>query len=150
MAGCLLALLYRQFPYKIAGQWLFVALAGFIACPFLSNTPVAIFLTCFVLCATGILYATSQPLRPLVYVGNASYSIYLTHLTVIAMATSLIKQPFFLLPLFFISVLAGLLFYRYAESPVLRMLNKRPGLAQSVNKDRPEEGPLARRKIVPS
>ncbi|CAN5604919.1 acyltransferase [soil metagenome] len=126
IAGCFVALVYQRVPYKTNRALLLLALVIFVLCPFISTATISIFITCFILCFICVLYTTERPSQFLVTLGNASYSIYLTHLTIIAVGTSVIKQSWIMAPLFLVCVVAGLLFYQYIESPILRRLNKRP------------------------
>jgi exopolysaccharide production protein ExoZ len=139
IAGCFIALFYHKLPYKTNNKLLLVALAGFVLCPFLLNMEISILITCFILCVVAVLYETNQQSHTLVYLGNASYSIYLTHLTLLAILTNFIKQPFMIVPVFFLCVGGGLLFYRYIESPVLKTLNQHLWRHSLPDKNRPEK-----------
>ncbi len=126
IAGCFIALFYQRIPYKTNGALLLLALVAFIICPFFSTATISIFTTCFILCGVCVLYAPERQIRGLIELGNASYSIYLTHLTIVAVVTSFVKQAWIMVPLFLICVVAGLLFYRFIEQPTLRFLSKYP------------------------
>ncbi len=126
IAGCFIALFYQRIPYKTNGVLLLLALVGFIVCPFVSTATISILTTCFILCGVCVLYEPARQIRLLIELGNASYSIYLTHLTIVAVVTSFVKQPWIMAPLFVICVAAGLLFYRYIERPTLKLLSKYP------------------------
>ena len=126
IAGCFIALFYQKIPYKTNGVLLLVALVVFILCPFFSTATISIFTTCFILCGVCVLYEPVHQFRFLIELGNASYSIYLTHLTIIAVVTTFVKQPWIITALFLICSVAGLLFYRYIERPTLKFLSKYP------------------------
>ncbi|MCX6043980.1 MAG: acyltransferase [Chloroflexi bacterium] len=124
IAGCFIALFYQRIPYKTNGAFLLFSLVIFILCPFFSTATISIFATCFILCLVCVLYEPARQFQFLIELGNASYSIYLTHLTIVAIVTSFIKQPWIMAPLFLICIVAGLLFYRYIERPTLQRLHK--------------------------
>lgn len=80
----LIALFYQKIPYKTNGV-LLLTLVVFILCPFFSTATISIFTTCFILCTVCVLYEPVQQFRFLIELGNASYSIYLTHLTIVGL-----------------------------------------------------------------
>ena len=78
--------------------------------------------------------------KPLSYLGDASYSIYLAHLFIIAAAgifykhTGLLKDPIlFNVSTLIASVLFSVLFYEFVEKTITRKLTARKHVAPSVS-----------------
>lgn len=116
LAGCTLALIYPYTQRRLSLAYFVAALLLFLAVPFFYNTFWAIFGASLLLCTVATLYQPVQPYHYWLILGDASYALYLTHLTIIAIVTSVIQTPWVMAPLFVLCVLIGLGFYYWVES----------------------------------
>lgn len=116
LAGCTLALIYPHIQRRLPLAYLLAALLLFVTAPFIDNGFWAIFPTSILLCIVAMLYQPRQPYRYWLVLGDASYSIYLTHLTIIAIVTRVVKSPWVIAPLFVLCLVCGLCFYYWVES----------------------------------
>jgi exopolysaccharide production protein ExoZ len=147
--GCFLAYLYKRYPY-VKGWYLFLivgavgylvnwniyytarlkddtAFISYISRLYLFGLPVTVFIF-------GLLYVKRGYPRLLVYLGDASYSLYLIHGTVISALLKL-AEKFELRPLlsnnlgacvmFAITISVAMLFYTYVEKPLIAQIRKR-------------------------
>ena len=132
LAGCGLGLVYPYLRYRLAG-WVFVGgLLLFLLVPFLTTSFWIIFAASLLLCSLALLYQPVQSQRWLLGLGDSSYAIYLTHVTILATVTQIVarvmpqfaKAPVLILPLLVLCLAGGLYFYRWLETPVRTWLQK--------------------------
>jgi exopolysaccharide production protein ExoZ len=153
--GCLLAYLHRKHPNFRYGAWFFwvgtvvflafcwlyyrvrlvdpIALGGYVnrVCMFGSSAAILIF---------GALYLPSAVPRWLVYLGDASYSLYLLHGTILSLLVKLILYfnigywfANFLgaIILFMVTVVLSCIFYSLVEKRLLQFLNRKLDVRKS-------------------
>jgi exopolysaccharide production protein ExoZ len=125
LAGCALALLYPFVQVRVGLGYLLAALLLFLLTPFVYNGFWAIFGASLLLCSVAVLYQPTRPQRLWLLLGDASYSIYLTHLTIVALVTTVFKQPWIMAPLFLFCVVGGLGFYYGVENTLRHWLKLR-------------------------
>lgn len=116
LAGCVLGLLYPTIQRRVTLCPFLIGLGIFVVTPFVFDTFWAILAASILLCLVAILYQPQHPNRIGLLLGDASYSIYLTHLTIVAIVTTFFHTPWIIVPLFALCVAVGLAFYYGLEN----------------------------------
>jgi exopolysaccharide production protein ExoZ len=127
LAGVLLAQLWRDRPGRVELLSFSIACAAVLLAADFSR--LALMLGASALVAAAVWFSRSAP-RPLVQIGNASYSIYLVQVFAIPVVAKVVQRlaphhhPYALITLASVAALfAGLLWYRFVERPLLLALN---------------------------
>lgn len=138
--GVCLAVFARSFPQSRRRVWLVLPVIGFALLLMPENvltadTPRAVVYGIPALfIATGALFGLNNPWRPLVSLGDWSYSLYLSHLLLISALGQIYRRlgasyiSFPLMALVGSIAFSGLCF-RYIETPMIKALNKKRRLA---------------------
>jgi exopolysaccharide production protein ExoZ len=126
LAGCLIAEARKRSTASISG-WLFpISVAAFIIVPYLTHNRVLIFSGVIFVIITAVFCHSGSSNRALLLLGDASFSIYLTHGTSLVLISRVLKSGSIATCLVAaLSALAiGLGFYFIVEVPLLRRLKR--------------------------
>jgi exopolysaccharide production protein ExoZ len=133
LAGIVIGILYLERRIRSSWAWLVPLGAGFFLLSFSQRTELspAITLVAASMIVAGALFAPAFSSRALKVLGDASYSLYLTHVVTLAAIGQLwaagltrLGAPLFVICAFTLCVIGALLCYRLLERPITHGLKK--------------------------